>query len=270
MCLDVVIDHRCGLRKSGAAIVAILDKVTGTACALAVIPVLLLSAPAHAQLTEADLQPTGEANAAYDGEVASSGLQSEIVYLKPSAPFEPDASITIDVPEPEEDAGTRRDTTVARWVWGAIFAAILIGVIALFITQGGAIGVSFGGPARDDRRGPDPDRMTQDAFDAINRQPLDQFLASLRAMADRRMALILLVSRALERAADQNDVRLGRAQTARDILRVLPASWRHLPALRGLVREAEIVHFGGRDLTEDKWEECFAAAEPIFRRGAAA
>ena len=80
------------------------------------------------------------------------------------------------------------------------------------------------------------------------------------------MALILLVSRALERAADQNQVRLGRAQTARDVVRVLPRGWPHLGALRGLVREAEIVHFGGRDISDEKWEECLAAAQPIFQR----
>ena len=92
-------------------------------------------------------------------------------------------------------------------------------------------------------------------------------LASLREMADRRQALILLVSRALERSADINQVRLGRAQTARDVLRILPRNWTHIAALRGLVREAEVVHFGGRDLSEERWQECFQAAEPIFRRG---
>ena len=75
------------------------------------------------------------------------------------------------------------------------------------------------------------------------------------------------ISSALERAAEANGLRLGRAQTARDVLRVLPRGWPHLDALRRLVREAEIVRFGGRDLAEEHWRACLESARPLFAAG---
>lgn len=231
----------------------------------AVLIAVLTAHPVHAQLTERDLQLTGQPDEDVREALDRSSLQTEVVYLRPDADFQPDQSIEIKVPEKAEY--NRSAGTLERWVWGIMFAVVLLVVIAIFISQGGAIGVSFGKQVQNARR--QEDDAAPDAFDALNRQPLDQFLASLRAMADKRMALILLVSRALERAADQNDVRLGRAQTARDVIRVLPKAWPHLSALRGLVREAEVVHFGGREVSDDTWEQCFAAAEPIFQRRAA-
>lgn len=89
-------------------------------------------------------------------------------------------------------------------------------------------------------------------------------------MEDRRKALILLTGHALERAANMNDLRIARSQTARDVLRILPRQWPHRDAVRTLVREAEIVHFGGRDIAEETWQACLTAARPIFSgRGAA-
>ena len=231
---------------------------------------LVCAGGANAQLTERDFEQTGEPNETYLEATKGHRLQTEVVYLKPDAGFKPDENVRIVVPEsPEERA--QGSATGTRWTLGIILGLLLAFVLWVVITQGGAIGVSFGSnTARDGRRGADDERPTDDELEAINRQPLDQFLASLRNMADRRQALILLVSRALERAADTNNVRLGRAQTARDVVRLLPRNWTHFGAMRGLVREAEIVHFGGRDLSEEKWQECFAAAEPIFQRGRAA
>ncbi len=237
-------------------------------CVLAYVLFLSAAPSAWAQLTEADLEPTGTANTAYEDAASGGRLQTEIIYLKPSAEFSPDQKVEIEVPETPEEQST--SNTTMRWFWGIVFAVILAVVIFIIVTQGGAIGVSFGAQADETRRRPEAEPAAPDPFDALNRQPLDQFLQSLKVMKDRRMALILLVSRALERAADSNNVRLGRAQTARDVLRILPRGWQHLPVMRNLVREAEVVHFGGRDLPEDRWQECFESAKPIFQGGRAA
>jgi hypothetical protein len=229
---------------------------------------IVAAAPASAQLTETDFEGTGEPNAEYEDAVSGKRLQTDVLYVRPGVDFRADQQVEVDVPEPvqEVDPGI----TTSRWFWGIIFAIILGVVIAIVISQGGAIGVSFGAKADETRRRPDEAPAEPDPYDALNRQPMDQFLQSLKVMKDRRMALILLVSRALERAADSNNVRLGRAQTARDVIRILPRSWQHLQVLRGLVRQAEVVHFGGRDVSEDQWQECFDAAMPIFDAGRAA
>ena len=232
-----------------------------------VLGMVLSAGVARAELTEADLEPTGQANEAYTDAASGGGLQTEIIYLRPSSDFDPDESVEIKVPETPQQA--RQSSNAARWTWGLILGAILVMVIVVIVTQGGAVGVSFRGTTDEKRSRPD-EPAEPDPFEAINRQPLDQFLTSLSGMADRRQALILLVSRALERAADANQVRLGRAQTARDVLRILPRQWSHSDTMRRLVREAEIAHFGGRAVTEDLWQDCLSAAQPIFRTGRAA
>ena len=230
-------------------------------------PLMLVAKSDAQQVTlQLEIEETGEVNEAYLDSVSGKGLQTDIVYLKPHARYKPDESAPIKVPERPEDRQSSASSN--RLTWGIVFGAIVAIVLWIVVTQGGAIGVSFGSTSgREARRDGAPDGPTDDELEAINRQPLDQFLVSLRDMADRRQALILLVSRALERSADANKVRLGRAQTARDVLRILPRNWTHLQALRDLVREAEVVHFGGRDLSEERWQECYASAEPIFRRG---
>ena len=238
-------------------------------CLGALVLPLIWAGGATAQFTERDFEQTGEPNETYLDATSGQGLQTEILYLKPDAGFKPDENVRIEVPKAPEEQ--RASVSSIRWTWGIILGIVLAFILWVIVTQGGAIGVSFGSTSkRDGRRGEEDEGPTDDELEAINRQPLDQFLASLLAMKDRRQALILLVSRALERAADTNNVRLGRAQTARDVVRLLPRNWTHFGTIRGLVREAEIVHFGGRDLSEEKWEECFAAAKPIFQRGRAA
>ena len=220
---------------------------------------MVLAAPANAQeITQDDLEPVGPRNEAYEDAIWGQGLQSEVIYLRPSVAFEPDQRVRVKVPEPEDPAGDSRE---ARFIIGIVLAAILAAIIYVVVVNSNGVGVSF----RDtkDRRRSDA-RREDTPEETGSDQPLDQFLAGLAAMADKREALILLVSRALEWAADLHQLRLGRSQTARDVLRVLPVDWAHLPAMRGLVREAEIVHFGGRDITQERWEECLATARPIF------
>lgn len=239
--------------------------VAGLVCATVLVG--LATAPAMA-LTEADVEPTIGPNEQYEQSIRGERVESEIIYLRPSAPFEPDGDIRIDVPEPE----TVRDSSSwgpVRWFWVIFLGLILAAVIYVIVKNSGAVSVSFKATNEGTRKATDgPDAGL--TLGALSDQPIDSFLERLRAMADRREALILLVSRALELAAEKNDIRLGRAQTARDVVRVLPKSWTHMAVIRRLVREAEIVHFGGRDISEERWDDCLAAAKPIFAEGRAA
>ena len=221
--------------------------------------VLALAAPALAAVDPADIEPTGPPNAAYLDAVPR-GVQAEIIYMRPSAAFDPEAIAEGEPPRPPRTM----DAEAERRTWGIVFGVLLVAVLVFAAWFGGRIPVSFRGRAADGcRRGPETAGETA----AAPPLPADAFLDRLRAMADRRMALILLVGRALEAAAAANGLRIGRAQTARDVLGAVPRRWPHFDALRRLVREAEVVHFGGRDLPEARWRECVEAARPLLAGG---
>lgn len=229
---------------------------------------LALTLSARAEITEADIVDPGPLNEDYLDATAGKRIQSGIVYLRPETDFSAAEADKLEIiVEPDEDPERPDEPAEAsRLTVGLIFGALLVGLIALFVIYGGNIGASFGAQPRDGKRREDDEAPTAEeaAHAALMAQPIDSFLDTLRRMADRREVLILLVSRALERAATLNDLRLGRSQTARDVLRILPKSWTHLGNMRRLVREVEVVHFGGRDLPEEIWEECLDAARPIF------
>lgn len=226
---------------------------------LGAICILAMASVSLAQITADDVQDTGAPNEAYLDAVR--GVQTKVIYLRPEAAFVPGDDVKIDVPKPPEQ--TQASWETQRWILIGVFAVVLLLVFLMVARFGGKISVSFGAEPKDDSRAGITDAERE--VEAVLRQPMDQFLDTLRAMADRREALILLVSRALDRAAEANQVRLGRSQTARDVLRVLPRTWTYMPALRKLVREVEVVHFGGRDLPEDQWLDCLELAAPIIQ-----
>lgn len=223
---------------------------------------LTLSVPAAAQLSPDQIEETGPRDPAVTDSLRWERISDDMVYLDPNAPFEPDMDARIAIPEPPKT----RDEEVeeARWTTGLIFGLILAIVIALFIWQGARISVGFN-RTDDKRRREGTDDGPSSSWDDL---PEDGFLERLARMADRRAALILLTSRALERAAEANGINLSRAQTAREVVRTIPRDWRHRDGLNRLVRETEVVHFGGRDLPEARWQDCLALARPIFGRDA--
>ena len=151
---------------------------------------------------------------------------------------------------------------------GIVVGLIVVAILVVFVMFGNRINVSFGKTTEERRasreaRAARMDRLTEDL-------PVEGLLGRLASMDDRRRALILLTGHSLERAAEMNGLRIARAQTARDVLRSLPRQWHHMDAIRRLVREAEIVHFGGRDVSEETWTDCLATARPFFGPGATA
>lgn len=218
----------------------------------AVLPALSILVLCASAAPEADIEPTGTPNAAYLDAVSGERIQASITYLRPSAPFTPDGEV--DVPRP-------MDPETVRLVWTIGLGVLLAVLVAFAAWFGGRIPVSFG--ASDPARRRRPDTAAEPA-EGGQRLPVGEFLDRLAGMADRRAALILLVGRALDSAAKANGLRLARAQTARDVLGLLPRRWPHFEALRALVREAEFVHFGGRDLPEARWRDCLEAARPLL------
>jgi len=226
---------------------------------------LLLSAAlpapsAMAQLSPQDIAETGPRDEDVGKAIYWERVDQEIIYLRPSAGFTPDQDIRIEVPEPpKEEAELRSDFRLST---GVVFGIVLVAVIVLLFVFGNNIQVSFGSK-RDRRRGAPGDDPEQVAsiLDGIEQ---DRLLAYFAGMRDRREALILMTGHALLCAASMNGMTLARAQTGRDVLRILPRDWTHMNAIKQLVREAEFVHFGGRDLAEDTWRACLEAARPLF------
>jgi hypothetical protein len=221
----------------------------------AVLLLLVLCPPAGAaSVHPADIESTGTPNAAYLDAVRGRGLQTEIAYLHAGATLPDIGGVAVpEAPELPDPGAERRN-------WAIFFGVLLALILGFAVWHGRGISASFGA-ARDPRRAGAP----ADEAPAPTRDlPADAFLESLRAMPDRRRALILLVARALDRAAAANGLRLGRAQTARDVLRAVPRAWPHFETLRRLVAQAEIVHFGGRELAEEQWRACLERARPLL------
>lgn len=210
------------------------------------------------------------ANPAYEDAIRYSRLQSDLVYID-----------RLDGPIPMNDLPLRRPPEVAedgRDAGAQLFEAsqvvsrVALGILLLFLavalvksrrglmhrlgrTEGGSAGAN-GGPAP-----PPADPAAENHMALIER---------LRAMQDRQQALVALIEATLASAADQNRLRLGRSETARDLLRRLPRSWPHLAQLRRLVMTEELVQFGGRPLPETTFEDCLRRALPILRAGESA
>lgn len=222
-----------------------------------------LTGPALAQISQEDLADTGPRDPAVQQSMSWERVDDDLIYLRPSATFDPNGNLEIEVPEKPRDRETQFSTF--RWSWVAIFGLVILAVIVVFVLQGSRIQVGFG-RTRDGSRAVDAETGPEGLV--VQDGDVKGFLDRLAAMADRREALILLVNQALERAAQANAMTLGRAQTGRDVIRALPGSWQYRDTLRDLVRQAEIVHFGGRDISEDRWQECLSAARPLFRGAA--
>lgn len=215
----------------------------------------------HAQMTTDDVIDPGPQDQAVKDALAWERLQTDVKYLRPDTDFRPGEDIEVKIPEKPDDPEQERE---ASRLSSGLFAVLLIVVVlAVLIFFGNRINVSFGRTTETRREVGDGDEKEHRLVTGVE-LPKDGILDHLAGMADRRRALILLTGLALERAARMNGLTLARAQTARDVLRILPRGWNHLGAMRQLVREAEIVHFGGRDLAEETWQACLSAARPLF------
>ena len=150
----------------------------------------------------------------------------------------------------------------ARWSYMALFAGIAIGIGFLAYRFGGGAGGSFRKTA--DGKAASRDRHRIRPAQHAETTPTGILLDRLRAMEDRREALVLLIENLLPAAARQNDIRLGRSETAREIIRRLPHGWALLPELKRIVMTEELVQFGGRELPERTFEDCLRRAGPIL------
>ena len=201
------------------------------------------------------LSPSGQD---YRDAVSRSRAATELIYLDPDA----DETLPREAAKP---VNIPRSENLPRFTLMAVMAALLVAIAIFALRFAPNTTISMSSP---EDRTRESSRRKRDAHQSAA-GPTDniaglEFLNELRKMADRKAALILLLKRALERAVEINGMALGRSQTAREILRKLPRSWDHYPALSRLVGFEERVQFGGHDLPEPVFQESLSLAEPLF------
>lgn len=140
--------------------------------------------------------------------------------------------------------------------------AMLLGALALWLRFGGSGALLSKGPddIKDKPVVPEgwalPDAQTL---------PVDgDIFATIRSMADRRAAMVLLLRASLMQAATSSGTRFARSDTEREALRRLPQSILGRSVLGELLREAELAHYGGRDVSEDTLSRCIDRARAVY------
>jgi hypothetical protein len=197
----------------------------------------------------------GDRNEAYLSAIRGNRLQAEIIYMDPSQPIAID-----EAPVKPPPAASPENLQAVRWLLIAVAGAGLL-LIAVLVVRNSA-----GGKAIFARRlRPEPDNArSRSPHSEPAPAPELHLLAGIAALADRRLALQQLTEHSLDRATRANGLRLGRSQTARDVLAYLSPAWRHLGALRLIVDTEEAVRFGGAPLGDAMFADCLVAIRPLF------
>lgn len=228
----------------------------------------ILAGGARAQTVDPDAIeiPRSETGEVYRQAVRGGRAKIDLVYLKPEA----DETLPRDAAKPESERFTP-DLDWSRIGPMGLGGVILIAIILFAAQFAPKTTISMSSP--EDRSRGESRRRRAGAKPAETPEALaggNDFLNQLRAMPDRKQALMLLLKRALERALEIHGMTLGRSQTAREILRKLPRNWDHYAALARIVGFEERVQFGGHDLPEPVFQESLSLAEPLFAQEASA
>jgi len=144
-----------------------------------------------------------------------------------------------------------------------VFVIVGLFAVALFLL------LKFGGAGAllraDPKSGSKPKKRAKGWGLTASEAPAGDILSQIRAMTDRRAALILLLRYCLLQAADETDTMFKRADTEREALSRLPDTWRHRDKLRHILMQTELVHYGGRDIADDDYETALSHGSTILR-----
>ena len=227
----------------------------------------LAALPPHAHAQEASVEPleitaSGEA---YLSTIRFRRINSDVAYFDPTQP--PPELTTSQTPRERPDRdheNTSGSLQNGQIILLAITGTVMAVILYLFVKFGGAGSISFGQSPENAAR--DPKRRAAEA------ESLPNTPASLQAilrMADRREALVALSNYLLSRIVAAEGVLLQRSWTARDALRRVPRDFQHREALQSLVLASERVQFGGRDVSEDEFQDHLGKLKPLYTQGAA-
>lgn len=129
----------------------------------------------------------------------------------------------------------------------AIFLAIVL--LLLWLKFGGS-GVLLSGDPKDVKE----KQQAPDHWNIAARESEmdgNDLLAHLATMSDRGEALARLLRHCLLSAGEASDTRFARSDTERDAFARLPHEFKHHSALKALLRDAELAHYGGRPVSDE-------------------
>ncbi|MEM8788020.1 MAG: DUF4129 domain-containing protein [Pseudomonadota bacterium] len=217
-------------------------------------PAVMAQDAAESQITPLTL----ERNGAYSRTVLFERLQTDVVYVDTLVGEIPIDGVRLP-PPPEPRAEPEGDGSGATLFTRILLAITATALLVLAIRHRHLLTDHLRGGTRPRTRA-----ETAEPVAAPGPQIDAGLIDRLRAMPDRKAALIELVKAVLGAAALQNGLRLGRAETARGFTRRLPRSWPHTGDAQALVKVGELVQFGGRPLSRQVLEDCLNRARPIL------
>ena len=140
--------------------------------------------------------------------------------------------------------------------------AVLLAAVALWLRFGGGGALLAKGPGDIAQKPVAPQGWALPDPGAL---PVGgDIFAVIRAMTDRRAAMVLLLRTSLMQAATSSGTRFARSDTEREALRRLPPTLPGRSVLGDLLREAELAHYGGREVTEDTLHRSIDRARALF------
>ncbi len=197
----------------------------------------------------------------YRAQAARQGVQTDVTYAATlNGVLRSDGSF---VP-PKKPAAPSNYTapSLSGNVAIVLVMVVLLAGLALWLRFGGAGGLLAKGPGDIAQKPVAPEGWAlPKAQDMV---PGGDVFATIRAMADRRAAMVLLLRTSLMQAATTSGTRFARSDTERDALRRLPQSLSGQPILRDLLLQAELAHYGGREVSQDLLNTCIDRARTLF------
>ena len=232
---------------------------------------LLVSAPAGAQVapdpavrqpTITAIDPPRSAIAdQYRAGAASNGMQTDATYaatidgtLRSNGKFVP--------PKKPNAPGNYTAPSLSGGYGIIIVLGILLAALALWLRFGGGGALLSKRPGEIAAKPAAPDGWKLSAAQDLS-QGGDVF-STIRGMADRRAAMVVLLRASLMQAATTSGTRFARSDTERDALRRLPPAILGRSILTDLLREAELAHYGGREVSEDTLHRSIDGARALF------
>ena len=189
--------------------------------------------------------PRTQASKAYDNVVRPRNISSDATYADEiSGPVTRERAI-------RERRQMRRISTgpIADGGW-SVAAAVLAVLVLLFLwLKFGGSSTLFSRPVRESRKAEAPPEMWNIAGNEADMDAAT-LLRHLAAMKDRREALARLLRHCLLSAGTDCDTCFARSDTEREAFARLPPAFKYHDALKALLHDAELAHYGGRPVSD--------------------
>lgn len=162
---------------------------------------------------------------------------------------------------PEPDTGNGSFSVPSMNGSGVVIALLIfLGAIFLWLKFGGSGALLSREPYEAKSKKTQAPDAWNIASDDLHKGP-QSILDKIAAMQDRSEALVLLLRYSLLAASETTSTRFARSDTERSAFSRLPEHWAHISGLEAILRQAELAHYGGRDVTDDN----FSAAIELGR-----